>query len=684
MPDCRRFFWPFLALIVLFTGCQSSGPGRVNWNPFRRDSTAQTSAQQTPQVPDSALVAAQTAERDIGRSPAWPVPVAEQNVERLVAEGHRALQEDRLEDARRIYEEILSVSPENATAHHGLAMTSDLLQRWTDAEYHYRQALRIRPRDASLLCDIGYSYLLQNRYTEASRYLNHAVEINPSHENAQINLALLDIKQGNRVAAEQRLSQRIHPDSVMQVMSLLEAQAAGGRDSSTTSHIAEASPTRTASMPGNGTEIPHNATFTEIKDLARQKKLEAEQQRASRNIPAEERLAQWPGQLMPHQTADSRNSGPWDSANGSPISAPLAGSAHTQMSNPAFAASDNRPVSVLPDHLKQHLPATGSPSLQWPAHSDHPMSAPSAASVPPSSAPAPFGNSIGAYQNLQQSGGIPEGYPSTSAGIAAPGLSSQGYGAPGAVPEAATVPGRVVPVYPSGAFEQPAHSQGVSYGQPLGWNNQYPPMPGNTPSAEMMQHRTMQASHSTGMQNTYGAQGTMNPGNGYSAGHVAPGPMPHGGMVQQSSAVPPAHAAMLEGVNAGPGGLFPVGQSPEINMNPIAGPGAYSGVNGRYYGHPQSVLSAQDHSDPQARLLRAQQQQSDQWTGKNNGFTPNHPAAVPGMTGNSPRASVSPWPPESGAPANSLESYERQRQQLNQEYNRALQQFDRGNFGGLQ
>jgi Flp pilus assembly protein TadD len=128
--------------------------------------------------------------------------VAEEQVDRLLADGQAALQEERFDDARLAYNEVLSASPDNATAHHGLAMAADLTEQWADAEYHYRQALRIRPRDANLLCDIGYSYLLQNRYAEAARYLNHAIEVNPQHESAQMNLALLDLRQGNREAAE--------------------------------------------------------------------------------------------------------------------------------------------------------------------------------------------------------------------------------------------------------------------------------------------------------------------------------------------------------------------------------------------------------------------------------------------------------------------------------------------------
>ena len=138
--------------------------------------------------------------------------------------GSAGLQENRIPEARRAYNEVLQFLPDDPTAHHGLAMAADLTENWAEAEDHYRQALRSRPRDANLLCDIGYSYLLQNRYSEAASYLAQAVQINPNHENAHANLALLDVRQGNREAARERLTQRYgDPANVTQILASLES-----------------------------------------------------------------------------------------------------------------------------------------------------------------------------------------------------------------------------------------------------------------------------------------------------------------------------------------------------------------------------------------------------------------------------------------------------------------------------
>ncbi|MEO2033193.1 MAG: tetratricopeptide repeat protein [Planctomycetaceae bacterium] len=112
-----------------------------------------------------------------------------------------------LSEATHSFREALRIDPENTQAFHGLAIVSDLNQDWESADYSYKRALAIRPDDVNLLNDQGYSYLLQNRYHEASQYLNRALQISPGHEKAHINLAILDIRQGNEDSALVRLGQ---------------------------------------------------------------------------------------------------------------------------------------------------------------------------------------------------------------------------------------------------------------------------------------------------------------------------------------------------------------------------------------------------------------------------------------------------------------------------------------------
>ena len=198
----RRWIFTLLAAVsISATGCQVDGGATKLWNPFAR--ADKTDVREDGQLPK--FVRRATEDEKPSQIEA---PVAESRVDALLAEGQRALQENRMPEARQAYQEVLQLIPDDPTAHHGFAMVADLTGQWAEADDHYRQALQSRPRDANLLCDMGYSYLLQNRYSEASSYLSQAIQVNPNHEYAHSNLALLDLRQGNREAARQRLMQR--------------------------------------------------------------------------------------------------------------------------------------------------------------------------------------------------------------------------------------------------------------------------------------------------------------------------------------------------------------------------------------------------------------------------------------------------------------------------------------------
>jgi tetratricopeptide (TPR) repeat protein len=112
-----------------------------------------------------------------------------------------------LSQATYSFREALRIDPDNADAHHGMAIVSDLNEDWDLADVSYKRALAARPNDVNLLNDQGYSYLLQSRYREASQYLNRALQLSPGHQKSHINLAILDIRLGNQQSALMRLSQ---------------------------------------------------------------------------------------------------------------------------------------------------------------------------------------------------------------------------------------------------------------------------------------------------------------------------------------------------------------------------------------------------------------------------------------------------------------------------------------------
>ena len=592
------------------------------WNPFRKDADKAA----TPKD-DSSFALPKFASRKVDNersdSSDSTTPVAEEQVERLLTQGQQALQDDRLDDAKLDYAEVLQSSPDNATAHHGMAMAADLSQQWGDAEYHYRQALRIRPRDANLLCDIGYSYLLQNRYSEASRYLNHAVEINPQHESAQMNLALLDLRQGNRAAASNRITARFGVSAeAAQVLTQLESQAQAG--------------VQTASFKTETTNvIPPNATFEQVQELARLERVEAEKRRATQGIP------QLQGQI-----------GATNMTSVSPRP-PIAGNSLQPLMNQEQPNSN-----TLPNLAQGSYPATAA----------QPNVAPVSSGVP----------------NLQ-SAIVPNSTLQISkpAGLSAPLPSS--YGA---------MPDRVVPVYSSGAFQPPAQGS-MSYGQPLGFSPT-PQQPFSTVSAarstEIPQNANFPGSSAAGANS-----------NSYAPNAYASGSATGNNIAPQTRSSQPLY---LEGLNAGPGAMFPVGSpgppltvgsngnivpnghpmpgnpatgnpgNTNLNMNNISSPGSNSMINGAFYEQTHSALPSQEWANQQQQQLRAQQLQSQQWQ-QRDGQTLPAPANSNASFGTGSSTSAS-----RPAPVNPLTAYELQRQQLDSEYNKTLQQLDRQNSAG--
>jgi hypothetical protein len=172
---------------------------------------------------------------------------------------------------------------------------------------------------------------------------------------------------------------------------------------------------------------------------------------------------------------------------------------------------------------------------------------------------------------------------------------------------------------------------------------------------------------------------------------------------QSSQGTASAQQISLEGLNAGPGALFPIGpaastqsiqsgQLPQgsagfpgpngssgpagdasggLRMGNIASPGTNSLINGAMYGQPQHSLPAQEWMLQQQQQMQQQQMQQQQMQ---------RHGSLPQNSGISRPESVSAaWPSARPPEVNPLEVYDRQLQQLDNNYNSALQQMDRQN-----
>lgn len=240
-----RSHWKLLVFALLTSGCQSTG-SMLPWVSSKDPVyiSDQLASLETPQpiasgvgkpAPTTATTVSKSKIQQVSGTMSGP-PVSASKVDELVRTGQAKIREAgqndpiKLQQARDVLSEALALDPSSTSAHHSMAIVADLQQDWQMAELHYKQALQAKPQDASLLNDIGYSYLLQNRFHEATQYLNQALQFSPQHERAHVNMALLSLKSGDRVGAQNRLSTIYSPADAQKTLARLErdVQQAGG------------------------------------------------------------------------------------------------------------------------------------------------------------------------------------------------------------------------------------------------------------------------------------------------------------------------------------------------------------------------------------------------------------------------------------------------------------------------
>ena len=699
-----------LSLLVMLSGCQTDGSSRFAWNPFAKKPNA-VAAEESKSSFSLPKFSRRNEDKSEENNAVARSPMAVEQLDRLLEQGQVALQDNRLDDAKKAYVEVIESAPDNATAHHGLAMVADLSEQWSDAEYHYRQALRIRPQDANLLCDIGYSYLLQNRYSEASRYLNHAVEINPNHESAQMNLAMLDLRQGNRAGASERILQRYGSSAkASQILAQLEAQSGVVTE-------------KVATEPA--TIIPANATFEQIQEIARRERIEAERKRVMSGVPQDHANSAGfnsNASVLSNDNAVSRTevgrpvmqSPSWNDSTtrtasvapgpGNTVSAPVpaggvaqnppqwANISNANAGQPSYQPTPANSSSSVDNQINPNAPTasfsgvassngagvngpamnglvSGSqPAMNANTYGQNPVGVPGH----PSSVNSAFGNPVAGNATGLASGGNSSlstvqypiaGGPGMNGTAASNGTNpsagvSNGSGN-GPAPGTGTGLGRVTSIYPSGNF-QPQSTGSTSYGQPVGFSSssgQPPVSTANGSNALSICQPNVPQSN--------GAQNGMN-----------------------GNAVPQMN---LEGLNVGPGSLFPIGQpnaaqgqmqqtapanggfngsslgEGSLKMGNVSSPGANSMINGTMYPAAQSHLPSQQWMSQQQEQLALQSRQ--------NGTASSNPGIGSAASNSNPNATA--WPAMRPPQVNPLESYERQRQQLDNEYNKTLQQMDR-------
>ena len=149
-------------------------------------------------------------------------------------DGNQRLKEGRLDESRRAFEQALAAKPDDADAHHGLAVIADKQQQFGVADNHYEAALKKQPRNPNLLNDIGYSHWLRGGDKQAEKMLLEALAVEPGHKGATLNLSTLYGKQGRYEDAYALLSKGATESEAQQYLAKLFPQ---GRPSGAGSRV---------------------------------------------------------------------------------------------------------------------------------------------------------------------------------------------------------------------------------------------------------------------------------------------------------------------------------------------------------------------------------------------------------------------------------------------------------------
>jgi Flp pilus assembly protein TadD len=101
-----------------------------------------------------------------------------------------------LEEAKRVYEYLLTKHKGNQTIHHRLAIIASQNRLIDEADHHFQQALAAGPPTSELLSDLGYYHYLQDRHQHAEAKLREAIAVDSSNQSAHANLGLALGEQG--------------------------------------------------------------------------------------------------------------------------------------------------------------------------------------------------------------------------------------------------------------------------------------------------------------------------------------------------------------------------------------------------------------------------------------------------------------------------------------------------------
>jgi tetratricopeptide (TPR) repeat protein len=111
-----------------------------------------------------------------------------------------------LDDARREFEEELTIDPGNAAAEYELGEVARQARQWDQAIEHFARAAQLEPEFTEALIGLGKSLVSAGRAREAVAPLENAVKLDPQNPNAHYQLSFAYRRLGREPEAQKELA----------------------------------------------------------------------------------------------------------------------------------------------------------------------------------------------------------------------------------------------------------------------------------------------------------------------------------------------------------------------------------------------------------------------------------------------------------------------------------------------
>jgi tetratricopeptide (TPR) repeat protein len=158
------------------------------------------------------------------------------------AEGMKALEERRYEDAAGLFAKAIAADPKDYGAHFHLALAQSLLGRDAEAIQGYRKVLELKPGLYEAELNLGMVLLRQKQAQEAAGHLGAAAEKKPSEFRPRLYLAQAQFESGDFAGAERnyQAAAELDPKSAAAQLGLAKSKARQNRSRDAEPHFRKA------------------------------------------------------------------------------------------------------------------------------------------------------------------------------------------------------------------------------------------------------------------------------------------------------------------------------------------------------------------------------------------------------------------------------------------------------------